>query len=282
MNSVTEKVKKFYTSLPFNSYSSIEQQLYDIQTHNQISYYKSLNSLLHKNNKITIAEIGCGSGWFLNSAACHYQVSGLGIDINYKAIQQAQEVSEKLKASNVFLAADFLRLDIKDKFDLIVSIGALHHMQDPIYAIEKALRLVSENASSRIFLGLYHTYGRKPFLDLFGQLKASLSDDFKVFKCFSEMVGNKSDFQLLMSWYQDQVNHPFEVQYTLAEVNEILESQGFELETTSINNDAKIASLSELFSIEKKYEAISYKRNVIEKKFFPGLFTVLARRKSKI
>ena len=63
-----------------------------------------------------------------------------------------------------FINNDFLKYNNKKKFDLVSSIGVLHHTHDCL----KSLKIVIKKYLKKdgyLFLGLYHKYGRKPFLD---------------------------------------------------------------------------------------------------------------------
>ena len=51
------------------------------------------------------------------------------------------------------------------KFDLVISLGVLHHTNNCHEAIRYITSFNDQN--SYLFLGLYHKYGREPFLNYF-------------------------------------------------------------------------------------------------------------------
>jgi hypothetical protein len=81
------------------------------------------------------------------------------------------------------------------------------------------------------------------------------------------------------SWFRDQVLHPHESTHTLAEVAGWLDAAGFAMERTSINGFQPFERIETLFDAEQEYEEVSRRANFIEGRYFPGFFTVLARRR---
>jgi hypothetical protein len=73
------------------------------------------------------------------------------------------------------------------------------------------------------------------------------------------------------------VVHPHEVWHTLEEVVDWLNESDFRLVSTSINKFREFDSIAELVDMEKDYEALSHRANYVEKRYFPGFFTILAR-----
>ena len=69
----------------------------------------------------------------------------------------------------------------------------------------------------------------------------------------------------LRSWFNDQVLHPHENQYTLQEMQELLGTLDMTLEYSSIDED------------EQKYELIGQQK-LKESSYWPGFFNILARK----
>jgi hypothetical protein len=84
----------------------------------------------------------------------------------------------------------------------------------------------------------------------------------------------------LFSWFRDQVFNPHESQHTLEEIYTWLTELDFQCLSTSINRFQPVRDWKTIFEEEKKMFDISYKRNYVEKKYFPGFFTVFAKKKS--
>ena len=78
---------------------------------------------------------GSGTGQHVaHVARTHPQANILAIDLSKASIAYAMRMMEKLRISNVrFMQADILEAGaIGDDFDIIQSVGVLHHMKDPL------------------------------------------------------------------------------------------------------------------------------------------------------
>ena len=61
--------------------------------------------------------------------------------------------------------------------------------------------------------------------------------------------------------------------------HDAMRPSSFEIRSTSINNFRPFERIEPLFRQERELEAYSRQRNVVERRYFPGFFTVLAGRK---
>ena len=111
------------------------------------------------------------------------------------------------------------------------------------------------------YIGLYHKYGRKPFLDEF----KNMDDEDKMFERYCELDSRFTDETHLRSWFRDQVLHPHETTHTMEEVSEILYNNNMELMWSSVRGD------------ERLYEDLT-KAKLSNNEYWPGFFTFLARR----
>ena len=282
---IGKQVKKFYEFLPFNYHKSTDELLKQIQVSNPIRYYTNVHKLLSENSQKNILDVGCGIGWFTNSVVYYYNAEALGIDFCHTALIRAKEVSEKINISErvKFICGDLFNLPIKQKFFLVNSLGVLHHTYDCRRALESISKLV--DSKGYLNLGLYHKYGRLPFLDMFKEYlkdKKDLNnitiDEVKEsFELYKRLNSQIKDETFLKSWFRDQVLHPHETQHTFKEVCQWLTELNFQVINTSINNFEQIKNIKDLFIEEKKFYEISIQKNIKEKKYFPGFFTVLAR-----
>lgn len=289
---IHDRVLKFYADLPFNAYSTPEGATQHITSHNQIAYiYADLDKILsagshpvssHSANLLSVLDVGCGVGWFTNTVAYYYHLPVLGIDFNSLAIESARATAAKLGLNSAqFRVCNLFKIGtLEQRFDVVSSIGVLHHTADPLGGIAAMASVLSETPNARLYIGLYHLYGRRPFLNYFDNLKRSGKSEEDLFESYRELHSDLADNEHVRSWFRDQVLHPHESQHTLKEIAEFLNGIGFSVESTSINKYKKIENLEALFESEKDYEAVSHQRNVVEKKYFPGFFTVCAKRKN--
>lgn len=130
----------------------------------------------------------------------------------------------------------------------------------------------------KIFIGLYHKFGRKPFLDYFQMLKRESSDEDFLLKKYLELDRRHVDKIQAKSWFYDQVLHPYETQHTLREIMEIFQEANITLISTSINAYQKINDIEELYRKEEELYQIGTKY-LDEKKYYPGFFYVLGQKK---
>lgn len=275
-------MEAFYEELPFN-YSSAESGAELIRSRDQITAYPDVWRLLNSEQPLTVMDVGCGTGWFANTVALYHRLPVVGIDLSERALQRARETSAVLgtEAFVTFRRRNLWNTGYSGIFNLVNCLGVLHHTHDFREALSCVAGLVAEDGF--LHLGLYHKYGRMPFLDLFKRFRANARADSlmeeEAFTLFREMNQVISDEQLLRSWFHDQVFPPWETLHTLEDVIGLLAAQGFELRSTSINRFQKIRDLPALFEEEKKYYEYSIEQNVRQRIYFPGFFTVLAQRR---
>ena len=92
----------------------------------------------------------------------------------------------------------------------------------------KVLKKIIDLSPNYICIGLYHKYGRKPFLSHVKKLKSKFKklkkDDFedRMFAEYKKLDARNSDELNKMSWFRDQMLHPKETQHTLAEIAQFL------------------------------------------------------------
>lgn len=87
--------------------------------------------------EIDILDVGCGSGEFLKSLPNSYRK--YGVEIDTKAVKDSRN-----KGIKVF-EGDFINVNIKTKFDVIVMWHVIEHIKDPHQFIEKAYLLLKPN-----------------------------------------------------------------------------------------------------------------------------------------
>ena len=66
-----------------------------------------------------------------------------------------------MQLKSKFEVSDLSTYEDSSKYDLLISLGVLHHTNNCLQAIKYISKFGNEN--SNLFLGLYHRYGRKPF-----------------------------------------------------------------------------------------------------------------------
>lgn len=270
-------VLAFYRELPFNFRVDARTHAESVKQGNPLRAYPPLVTLL--SGQRTLLDVGCGAGWLVNSAAYHHSVPATGIDFNPVAIERAREVADALRLSSTFEVADLFSYRPHDRPDLVTSVGVLHHTDDCLGAISH----IGQNVvapDGHIFIGLYHSYGRRPFLDHFadmrrrGESEDAMYEEFKVLRVGP--AGGRTDEVFLRSWFRDQVLHPHETCHTLAEILPVLDDLGFTFEATTLNRFNAVGSREEILEMEPKLEEAG-RQALAQKQYYPGFFAFLAR-----
>ena len=271
------KVLNFYKTLPFNFYSSATDASLAIARRNQIRDYPNLEKILGRETPLDVLDVGCGAGWFVNSCAMFYPHRIMGIDFNPKAVRQARAVSRlgPGRGDVTIEVADVFVFEPPRRFDVINSLGVLHHTRDCHGAIRRATTWLS--SGGYFHLGLYHSYSRRPFLDHFKRMQEDGRSVAEMFEEFRKLKFGLTDDVHLYSWFRDQVIHPHETQHSYEEIAALLESQGMQIRSTSINRFKALPSLQELIGMEKKLEPYAQKR-LRQGYYLPGFFTILAQK----
>jgi SAM-dependent methyltransferase len=108
---------------------------------------------------------GCGTGQHALLAAERYQDANiLAIDLSRASLAYAERKRVENGVSNVtFAQADLLRLaELERRFDMIESVGVLHHMAEPLDGWKVLTGLLAPAGVMRI--GLYSEIARQPVI----------------------------------------------------------------------------------------------------------------------
>lgn len=264
-----QEVLDFYKELPFNSVRTPEAAVSVIKSVNQLErIYPRCEDFWEFEN---VLEIGCGAGWLSNTIAYYYGIPVTAIDFNSTAIQQAKDLSGLLNVNVEYQVADLFTYQCEPK-DMVLSVGVLHHTSDARGGIRKCIELTKSHG--KVFIGLYHQYGRAPFLEYFKRMKEINSDKEFLYSKYIELDHRQKDGQQSKSWFLDQVLHPYETQHTLKEVYEVFEEMGVQMIGTSINHYEEFNDVQELFELEKKEYDVGMEY-LNRKEYYPGFFYVL-------
>ncbi|BCU07444.1 tetratricopeptide repeat protein [Allochromatium tepidum] len=121
-----------------------------------------LHPPVRQDGRVSILVAGCGTGLHSLDVARRYpEAQILAVDLSLASLAYAKRKTHELGVTNVrYAQADILRLDkLEESFDLIESVGVLHHLQDPI-AGWKAL-LAHLRPDGFMSIGLYSEWARR-------------------------------------------------------------------------------------------------------------------------
>lgn len=103
---------------------------------------KKIFSYFGRIKGLKIFEIGFGHGYFLYEMS-NKGVECFGVDISNSAFDNALKIG--LKKENLFLC-DFMELNLKDVFDVIVMNGVIEEFRDPIKVFDKISEITAKGS----------------------------------------------------------------------------------------------------------------------------------------
>ncbi|MFZ0717878.1 class I SAM-dependent methyltransferase, partial [Mycobacterium sp.] len=106
-----------------------------------------------------ILDAGCGTGQRLLAVAKSYpKAQFVGLDMTAASIAVAEDLSRRHGIRNVeFCRSELLDFSPGCTFDVILSIGVVHHLENPSRGIQFLTSLLSETGV--LILWLYHALG---------------------------------------------------------------------------------------------------------------------------
>jgi SAM-dependent methyltransferase len=140
---------------------NIDQEFIDPKRH----YYDDPTYYWHKiwpeksfnDKRLEILVAGCGTNQAAVLAKCNPNHSFVGIDLSENSINHHKKLIKKHSIKNIeVICNDFRDVSFSKKFDLIISQGVIHHLDDP----SSALKYFNENLSTKGVLSLM-VYGDK-------------------------------------------------------------------------------------------------------------------------
>lgn len=189
-----------------------------------IKYVKWLLPVIGTENKEDffankkVLEAGCGTGELSAGIALQKAKEIISIDLSFNSLKQALRYKKKFNLSNMFLVqADIESMPLNKKFDVIISLGALHHNENPKKLFNILVKNLKENGI--IIIGLYNKYGRlrlrlkNKLLDLI----AGKNTEKRLKLAVKLFFGGRMPKQGI-NWLADKFAHPLERYYSVEEI----------------------------------------------------------------
>ena len=163
-DNISIKVKNQYEENPYPRWTnlglsiksrSIKDVIRDINLNldlNKVSF--------SKNAEILIA--GCGTGQHAITTASKYKNTKiLALDLSFNSLAYAKRKAKELNFTNInFIQGDLLDIKkLNKKFDIIESVGVLHHMRDPLIGWRSITECLKN--TSLMLIGLYSEKARE-------------------------------------------------------------------------------------------------------------------------
>ena len=172
MLELKEGVAKFWNENPCGGGGVYQDRLNWIKA-TEGYIYEILNEDLVKDKKCL--EVGCGQG-FVSIHVSDWAEEVIGIDISSNSVSVANEGKRKLNKKNVnFLTGDAENLEFdNDLFDIVYSVGVLHHTPDTQKGIDEIYRVLKPEGTAMIML--YRKYCSKGMVTCLIRKISSLID----------------------------------------------------------------------------------------------------------
>ena len=203
---------------------------------------------------------GCGTGQHsIGTASRFSNCQVTAVDLSLASLAYAKRKTAELGITNLeYLQADILKLDqLKQEFDIIESVGVLHHMNDPMAGWRVLTNLLKPGGLIKI--GLYSELARHDIVEVRKEItleKVGTSDvDIREFRR-SLAESNDKNHQLLTEWsdffslsmFRDLILHVQEYRFTLPQIKNCLEELG--LKFCGFDNNDTISNFRSLYGEE--------------------------------
>ena len=239
-NDVSKAVRNQYETNPYPRWINLCLDYKPMDIHSVVA---NLNLRLNKPLKVNrhrpeVLIAGCGTGQHSLGTAHLFKGSKvLAIDLSLSSLAYAIRKSSSLSIKNIdYLQGDILDLPaLNKKFDLVESVGVLHHMANPYIGWSTLVDCVKPGGLMKI--GLYSEIARSHIVKIKKEISTKgINSSSEAMKSFREKLKNSNkahhmqildslDFYDLNS-YRDLLFHVQEQRYTIPRLKEDMKSLG--------------------------------------------------------
>jgi SAM-dependent methyltransferase len=203
---------------------------------------------------------GCGTGQHsIGTASRFSECKVTAVDLSLASLAYAKRKTAELGITNLeYLQADILKLNnLEQKFDIIESVGVLHHMDEPMAGWRVLTDLLKPGGL--MCIGLYSELARQNIVEVRKEIilqKVGTSDiDIREFRR-SLAESNDKNHQQLTNWrdffslstLRDLIFHVQEHRFTLPQIKNCLDELG--LKFCGIENQNIISNFREFHGEE--------------------------------
>jgi SAM-dependent methyltransferase len=208
----TEAVRAFYEAAPFPGYPPRDSLAWLRARAERSRFARMLDAAIPGDARI--CEVGCGTGQMsLYLARADRQV--VGADLTLASISLAAAAARRFEIdSATFVESDLNRPGLRaGAFDVVISLGVLHHTPDPAAAFARIVPLV--RPGGMIVVGLYHSVARLPL-----RLRRLIAKatGYRWIPFDPVLRDRASEPERRAAWLRDQYRHPEEHRHTVGEV----------------------------------------------------------------
>ncbi len=240
-NSTSSLIKKHYEENPYprwvrcsRSRASVSLFEYCQQGGIRVRDIAAVSSI--KNPRVLIA--GCGTGQHVIESVSQWKdCSVLAIDLSRTSIAYAKRKTDELQIKNIaYHQADILELgSLRDRFDVIESVGVLHHLADPLGGWRVLVSLLKPGGLMKI--GLYSEAARSSVALIKDEiLQKKIEDTESSMKEFRQFIleSDEAHHVAVKSWtdfyslseFRDLLFHRMEHRFTIPKIQDSLNELG--------------------------------------------------------
>ncbi|WP_435087753.1 tetratricopeptide repeat protein [Candidatus Pelagibacter bacterium nBUS_29] len=227
---------------------------------------------------------GCGTGQHsIGTASRFSDCQVTAIDLSLASLAYAKRKTTELGITNLeYLQADILLLNqLKKKFDIIESVGVLHHMDEPMAGWRVLTDLLKPGGLMKI--GLYSELARQPIVEIRKEIilqKVGTTEaDIRKFR--QSLVESKDEYHqrlttsndfFSLSTLRDLIFHVQEHRFTLPQIKKCLEKLG--LKFCGFENNDLISNFKKFYRKEVDiYDlALWHQYEEINSRSFGGMY----------
>ena len=239
-NKISSKVREQYEQNPYPRWVNLGLSLkpYSIA---RVVFEENLrlkDPLITKVNSPQILVAGCGTGEHAIVTAAKFDNSEiLAIDLSLSSLGYAERKTKELQLKNItYMQADILDLNKLDKkFDIIESVGVLHHMENPINGWKILLNCLKPGGLIKI--GLYSECARQSVVAIRKEIaKLNIqANTSEILRFRNELIkSDKKSFKQIQSWrdfyslseLKDLIFHVQEHRFTIPKLKEHIQDLG--------------------------------------------------------
>lgn len=146
-------IKSMYQKYPYPSSAVGDNLIYDLAGIVGVVFDEG------KLSNCKILDVGCGAGHRLIGLASVFpDCSFFGLDMTDKSLETANQLAQFHNITNIkFINSKIEDFDAHEEYDVVVSTGVIHHMEDPKIGFETINKALKKNGLALIWL--YHSVG---------------------------------------------------------------------------------------------------------------------------
>ena len=209
---------------------------------------------------VDVLVAGCGTGSHVLQTAMRIKhKSIMAIDLSSRSMAFAMRKAFEYNIDSIsFHLLDILDVDkLEKRFDIIESVGVLHHMDDPMEGLRKLVHVLRPNGLLNI--GLYSKIGRRHIIkakSIYDPASRTVSDDelreirLKIIRdAEKEMVDNIMGYKDFYTLYdcRDLLFHENEYNFDLTEISKMLGDVGLEFVGFDLHDRAVLGEYLKMF-----------------------------------